>query len=520
MPKVPARRHILCSLGLLVAAAASGQPARTPTGTCDPLRTRGVPPPPPLERQLVPLAARDDAHPPTADDAICRSLGRVRTIPSVVRASYQDGIPDGRGDGAATVASGISLHARAGGELVVGALSLRLAPELTVEENLGFETAPGADPTRSPLASPFYIGRLSADLPSRFGVTPRRVAVHPGETAVWWRPTGFAVGASTGQLTWGPRAGEGLVIGTSAPGIPRMEAQLGSTGRLRALTLRAFTGAVVESPYFDIDPANDWRPLSGLRAEWSSPSARLRLGVARTIMDGRRARWGRPRLREAATAPIRRAPPDSVIDFTSVDGEWRDPQAGSWGWVEVARQVPIGSLRDFLRQPTEGLALRFGGSQAIATDGTGTWFVSAEFVRLDQPQQRTDRPEQDLYTSASVVHGWTHRGQPLGSGLGPGGQRQLLGVDRVGARLRIGGFVERARWNDGMLYRQFLTGPFRHDVSIVAGLHASTAADPDRFSLRIGFGRRLNYLFQNDRFNPGYRTADLPLVRLSLTVTP
>jgi hypothetical protein len=233
-------------------------------------------------------------------------------------------------------------------------------------------------------------------------------------------------------------------------------------------------------------------------------------------MDGRRRRS----VLSSAPLALTNARTDSLIDFTSLDAEWIDRVGGTWGWVELARQIPISALSDLLRQPTEGLALRIGGSQRIAVDRSGAWYLSADFVRLDQPQQRTDRPEQDLYTSPTVVQGWTHRGQPLGSGLGPGGQRQRLGLDHEGRRFRIGGFVERVRWNDGMLYRQFLTGPFRHDVSVIGGLHLANARRPEAFTLRLSAGRRLNYLFQNDRFNPGYRTADLPLLAVSLTVTP
>lgn len=469
-----------------------------------------------MERQLAPLATAPVVTATKAAGPSCGASLRPQPTPLVIRLTHQDGIPDSRSDGAAVTANGLTVQFRAGATVTRGTVALRLAPELTYEQNVGFETSPGGVASRSPLASPFYVGAQSADLPSRFGVRPRRIAVHLGESGLWWRPAAATLGMSSGQVPWGPHAGEGLVIGHSAPGVLRLEGALRGSGRLRSVQLRSFGGVVVESPYFDADRTNDQRRLSGVRLEWAAPSSPLRIGVSRTLMDGRRA----PRWHETLTAALRRPTTDSVIDFTSIDAEWHDPARGSWGWLELARQVPITSIGDLLRHPTEGLALRLGGSQTIVAGPAAAWIVSAEFVRLDQPQQRTDRPEQDLYTSATVVHGWTHRGQPLGSGLGPGGQRQLLGIDRVGRQLRVGGFLERARWNDGMVYRQFLTGPFRHDVSIVGGVHVARSDAPDRWSMRLGVGRRLNYLFQNARFNPGFRTADLPLLRLHLTITP
>lgn len=513
------RCHLALWACLLPQAVIVGQTASAPVVGCATAAVAHPPAAVPLDRHLTVLAHRLEGTPdsvaPLLAGARCGHGWSLRPLRPTVRATFQDGIPDARDDGAAVTSNGLSLHARAGLEGRIGPVQVRFAPELTIEENVGFETAPGVDPARSSFASPFYAGRISADLPSRFGLSSR-TAFHPGESGIWWRHRPFEVSAVTGLLRWGPAAGEGLVIGTSAPGIPRIEWALRGRRHGHAVGIRSFIGAVSESPYFDSVGVNDWRPLSGVRMEWSPREPRLRFGISRTVMDGRRQRS----LMDGVSLALTNARTDSLIDFTSLDVEWIDLPGGTWGWVELARQVPIEGLRDLLRQPTEGLALRIGGSQRIAVDGTGAWYLSADFVRLDQPQQRTDRLEQDLYTSGTVVHGWTHRGQPLGSGLGPGGQRQRLGLDRRGRRFRIGGFLERVRWNDGMLYRQFLTGPFRHDVSVLGGLHLANARQPDAFTLRLSVGRRLNYLFQNDRFNPGYRTANLPLLALSLTVTP
>lgn len=517
------RCYLVMGTLLLVPARLSSQarPDRVPVCVARPVDP--APPRPAMERHLIPLTAPDatpDATPsisrPSASEATwCGRGWELRPLRPSGRATFHDGIPDGRADGAAMTSNGLSLHARGGVEGTVGPFAFRFAPEITIEENVGFETFPGADPSRSPLASPFYIGRLSADLPSRFGLTARST-VHLGESGLWWDSDRLALSLATGIPRWGPLGGEGLVIGTTASGVPRAELAVRLRHHQQSLTLRSFAGIVTESPFFDATRTNDWRPLAGVRAEWRPADPRLRVGAARTVMDGRRHRA----LLDGVTLAWRRAPADSLIDMTSLDGEWIDREAGSWGWVELLRQVPISSVRDLLRHPTEGLALRIGGSQRIALDRSGAWYASAEYVRLDQPQQRTDRLEQDLYTSPTVVQGWTHRGQPLGSGLGPGGQRQLIGVDRRGTRFRIGGFVERARWNDGMLYRQFLTGSLRHDVSVLGGLHLSRVDDPDALTIRAAVGRRFNYLFQNDEFNPGYRTADLPLLVLSVLFTP
>ena len=188
--------------------------------------------------------------------------------------------------------------------------------------------------------------------------------------------------------------------------------------------------------------------------------------------------------------------------------------------MEVARQQPLRSFRDLTLMPAEGLAIRAGVSQRIARTDRADWIIGFETLRLDQPGQRSDRDPQDLYTSPTVAQGWTHRGEPLGSGLGPGGQRQYLSLDREGRTWRLGGFLERARWNGDALYREFLPYPVRHDVTVQAGLRADRTWKDWRWDGQLSVGTRLNYLFQNADFLPGYRTDDVRVMQFSLSVSP
>lgn len=475
-----------------------------------------------LHAQCVPATRPIDADLPLhrgvrLADAGCTDS--LRVLPLEITLSTRSGVPDGRGNAGAAAGLGTTLFVRAGVEWRRGPLLLRLAPELTQTDNDDFLTFASGDTARSGYASPFYFGAYSADLPSRPG-SAKLTRLSLGESGVWLTGSEtrlhWSVGATTALPHWGPAYGEGLVLGRSSDGLPRIEARasLDGDGRLSAAW---FTGAAVESRFFDRDAANDLRGVAGLRVEYAQGP--WQVGIARTLMDGRRDRapYG------AALRPLLRgsdAARDSTIDMLSADLVLHWPQVGASVWLEAARQAPLRSIRDFLLMPTEGLAIRIGSSLPIVRRDDLRWQLGFEALRSDQPPQRADRVDQDFYTSPTVVHGWTHRGEPLGSGVGPGGQRQLLSLDRETPGWSLGGFVERIRWNDDAMYRVFLPYPLRHDVTLQGGLRGAREIDGWRYGVTLSGGQRLNYLFQNGEWIPGYRTDDVRFVQLGVSVGP
>lgn len=485
---------------LLIAAPARAQGCPAPMPRTTPLSAEL-----PLHRSVTP---RDSVAPFSA----C-GTDAARWMPAEARLVVRSGVPDGRGSGGAPHTIGSTLHLRVGFELLLGAVQLRVAPELIAAGNSDYLTFPGRDLGRSSFASPFYTGRVSADLPSRPGLAALS-RIDPGESGLWLlRPT-YAISVTSALPDWGPGVGEGLVLGRSTAGFPRMELATWRPLADGLLRVRWFGGVAVESRFFDGIPRNDRRSVAGLRLSYERPQ--WTLGLSRTVMEGRSGAELR-----AALKPLQRASHDTVIEMLAADLRFANDAAGSLAWIEGVRQLPLRSFRDFTLMPTEGLAFRVGVSQRLATTDRARWILGAEAVRLDQPPQRSGRQPQDLYTSPYVVQGWTHRGQPLGSGLGPGGQRQLISLDREGRTWSLGGFVERMRWNDDAMYREFLAYQNRHDVSVQLGLRAGRRLPRgQQLDLVFSAGQRLNYLFQNDAFLAGYRTDDVRFAQFSLSYRP
>ena len=451
----------------------------------------------------------------TPSNASCAPR-RAALIGLSLRARATGGAPDPRGIGTAAPGIGQFVHLRAGVEGAVGPLQFRLAPELSYQQNAAYQLLGQADAARDAFSSSFYAGGFSADLPSRFG-QGSVARLRPGESSLQWLGRAGALGVTTARPRWGPTVGEGLVLGASAPGVPRLEALVARRTRSGVYRLRWFAGAVRESRYFDGDAGNDRRGLSGARAEFSRRGELvLDAGLSRTVMDGRR----RATLPSAAVLPFVSTRSDSIIEIVGADLVARHAKAGSTAWLEVVRQTPFEGVGAFLRMPTEGIAFRTGLSQRLAVQRSATWFATVEFLRLDQSAQRSDRVPNDLYTSAAVAHGWTHEGQPLGSGLGPGGQRQLARLERIGSVWRTAAFLERARWNDDALYREAQPYLDRHDVTLQLGFAAARAVRGMLVTASLQTGGRYNYLFQGASSSPNNRPTDLSLWSVGLSFAP
>lgn len=427
------------------------------------------------------------------------------------RVTFSGGAPDARGDGAAFSGNGFDALLSAGLQGSFGRLHFSVLPELVFGSNGERQTFPSGDPARDPFASPFYHGQFSADLPSRTGAG-RYLRLAPGESGLWWTGQRAFVGLLSATPRWGPDAfGEGLVLGSSAPGLPRVEVAYAWRPALGTVRVRWFGGVASESPWFDDDHHNDSRVVAGARVEVAR-GAHIAVGAARTVMSAAGRAKG-----VAALQPFTRGT-DSTIEMLSADLVLRDSRAGMMVWLELLRQAPLRNAGQFARQPTEGLALRGGLEQRLVRTDAAAWVGTLEFVRLNQSGARSDVIPNDLYTSPTVTHGWTHLGQPLGAGLGPGGQRQFALLERRGAAWTLGAFAERVRWNGDAMFRQGSPGSDRHDVTLQAGISAGRRIGAQEVTATLSVGRRLNYLFQGASTQPGNEGVDLGVLRFGLSL--
>jgi hypothetical protein len=429
----------------------------------------------------------------------------IRFLSPAVRVTYLAGVPDPRDQGAAWNGRGLNLFARTGVAADLGFLHVVAAPNLWFAQNRAFDFVPGRDTSRSGFASPFYAGQFSMDLPTRFGVDRER-HINAGESAAWLSAGPIDIGASSASQRWGPGLRGGLLLGADAPGIPRVFARTRAPIQAAgAWTLSTFYGVLSESRFFDRDTTNDRRSIAAALVGWSpSDTSAFAVGLAHAEMWN--GKFGAPRRH-------------TYDQLNTVFARARFPDAGMRAWLELGRQGPIPTLGDFAAVPSDGLAYEIGLERATAVTG-GTLVTTLEFANLEQPTDVHTEPTQDFYTSRIIAQGWTQRGIPLGYATGPGSQSLHLGADWVGARWSGGVFADRVRWNEDALFREFLPNPVRHDVSLTFGVRAGAVVMGREIMVSARTGKRLNFQFQNGLYIPGFRTVDVPIPMLSLSISP
>ena len=301
-----------------------------------------------------------------------------------------------------------------------------------------------------------------------------------------------------------------LLIGADAPGIPRVFVRTSRPvpTRVGSFAATLFFGTLTESRYFDDTTSNDLRSMSAWNVAWSpGDSGGFTLGIAHAAQ--RAGSWF------GGSDSLERVH-GRAQQINEIYAQYRDPASGIRAWTEIGRAGALPTISRFFEVPYQGLAYIIGVERALATR-YGAVLVSFEASNLEQPSDVRGEVRQDFYTSANIPQGWSQRGQPLGHPAGPGSNSQWLSVDWIRGQWSLGTFVDRVRWNEDALFRQY---PNRHDITVRGGVRGGIVWRGQELMLEGSLGHRLNYLFQNGAFIPGYRTVDLSVPALRFMIRP
>ena len=447
--------------------------------------------------------------------------------------TWDSRLPFERNDGGVWSGRGVTTQISGGMRAECGRLRLVFAPELWHAQNRAFAILTATGPGRSGFINPFYAGReASADLPLRFGSRPITV-VQPGQSSAELDAGYVTLGVGTQSQWWGPGLRNALVMSNHAAGIPSAYVRTTRPVRSRwgSAEARWMVGALTESPYYDVDPSNDLRSLSGLVVTIVPAfDTTFTIGVARVVyapianaaalparfLDAV-ARWG-------PAANVREATFGRAAEqLSSLFLRWVFPSSGFESYAEWARVILPASFRSLLLAPqySQGYTL---GAQWISTPDTLTtaWRAQIEMTMVEQPRRsRTEEPPA-FYVSPVVGQGYTQRGRVIGAMIGPGGSSQFLAMDRLRPFWSVGGMLGRIRWNDEQYYRRPSSNlGFSHDVTLFSGIRGWRTLGRYHVSAELIAEKRLNYLFQSIVSGFGEdHTFDVANTSLRFAITP
>jgi hypothetical protein len=325
-----------------------------------------------------------------------------------------------------------------------------------------------------------------------------------GQSAVTITTPAVAFGASTTNEWWGPAIRNTLLLSDNAAGVPRLFVRTMKPLRTRFGNFdgRAFIGALTESPYFDQDPANDHRALSGLLVTFRPTiDSGLTLGISRLVVAPTRSPLTAVLHSLDAALPFdpyggadtmeTGRSTSGTDNLFSIFARWIFPQSGfetyiEWAHTELLPDAP---------QHSQGYTI---GLQWAKVPPSGRHLrLQAELSYLEQTQVLPGRFPSDYYTGRAAVQGFTERGQVLGAAIGPGGSSQFLGVDWMARGWQAGAFAGRSRNNNDALYREGGARLTQHDVNVYSGVRVGLRLPGSDVAATVTFGQRYNYLFES-----------------------
>jgi hypothetical protein len=424
-----------------------------------------------------------------------------------LRTTWNSEIPFSQNEGAMWSGRGWTTRVLTGVGVHLGAVSLRLAPELVRAQNREFQYIPGHRHGRSEFIPPWQNDTLSIDMPIRFG-EEALLELHPGQSSLSIALGGLALGAGTENHWWGPGLRNAIVLSSQAAGFPHLVARsarplLTRAGEAEAVWL---VGRLSDSPYFSTWEDPGFRSFSGFGATFRpAGETGLTLGMARVVyapvngFGGALARAGDVFLDwSGADDRGRESRENPSEQIFALFGRWVHPRDRLEVYGEWARyRLPL-SLRDLLAQPNHTQGYTLGFQWARPAFGSDLLRLQAEATNLEQSATFRLRPIASYYTSIAVPQGYTHGGQVLGAAIGPGASSQWVATDYLAPRSSLGVFAGRIRWNNDAYYHRLAAWPTHgHDVSMLAGLRGSARLAPLEVAAEYTAGKRLNYLYQN-----------------------
>lgn len=353
--------------------------------------------------------------------------------------------PYGWNDGLMIPAKGYQALLSGGIYTKFGPLSIQFRPEVIFASNGNFlEENDGSALT----SYSNYIN--SADIPGYYW-SKNYSRLDYGQSSVRLTFDPVSIGISNENLWWGPGRKNALVMSNTARGFKHLT--LNTTKPvitpIGSLEGQIITGRLERSDDIrNLSRRDEWRYLSGMvfsyRPRWIPG---LFLGLTRVFQmynsDIEGAGDYFPLLQ--AFEKNKTAEDSKIRDqLSSVFARLLMPEAGAELYVEFARNDHSVDLRDFNMEPEHSRAYLAGFQKLVDLDMPGEkLLISAEVSQLSQAPTRHVRNAGTFYTHSQILQGYTHRGEVLGAGTGPGGNIQTLDFSWLKGFKRFGIQFER-----------------------------------------------------------------------------
>lgn len=353
-----------------------------------------------------------------------------------VKTTWNSNIPFGQNDGSLWQGRGLNSYISLGTYAEYGPLQISFRPELTYSQNRDFELSPfSPNQTLSDYAPPF---NRRYDAPQRFGPDPVS-NFHLGESYITLNWKSVSAGISNQNIWTGPALNYPVVFSNNAPGFVHGFIGTGKPAdtRIGQFEGKVLWGGLYESDWFDEDPSNNMRYINAIMFNYSPSFLEgLHLGAARTYLliypeGGLQLSdyflVAIPFTKDNFMTDDNLSGNDEGYQMLSLFGRWAFANSGFEVYGEWTRNDHARDNRDLSVHFTHARAYMLGFLKRADLTPNHFILLNAELNKLSPERGGLGdyRRAGAYYTNNTVIHGFTNRGQIMGSAHGPGSNSYL-----------------------------------------------------------------------------------------------
>lgn len=399
--------------------------------------------------------------------------GNAYLLPVNAQTQMNSHHPYGWNDGAMIPAKGFQTLISAGIYAEYGPLSLQLKPEIVWAINSNFDTFDKDH--YDVIAARYYDFYNNIDLPARFGKSMYG-NIYLGQSSLRVNLKGLSAGLSTENLWWGPGRRNSLLMSNNAPGF--LHATLNTTKPIQS-PIGSFEGQIIggrllgsgygvlepDREYFDnplfVPKPKGARYISGYALTWQPKWIDgLFLGITRSSQMYRSDMYKFGDLLPFHSS-AKKVTADQALNIRDI----RNSYFMRWLWVEekaefyfeFGRNNNNSDSRELLLTPDRSRAYIMGLRKVFPFNQSRgeNFIVNVEVAQMQETFIEDVRNTDSWYINKYVRHGYTHKGQVLGAGIGPGGNMQSLDASWFKGVKRLGFQLERYVHNNDFYYYAF-----------------------------------------------------------------
>lgn len=397
-----------------------------------------------------------------------KGKGILKLLPVSILTQYNSHHPEGINDGAMIPARGFQTLISAGLYVKYGRLSIQLQPEFVQAQNLLFNGFPRNYTSQIGITFPFTPYRNRIDLPESFGNNAYK-KVFWGQSSLRFTKGSISIGVSNENLWWGPGYRNSLLMSNSAAGFKHLTLNTVKPikTRIGSFEGQMIAGKLEESGFTENLP-DDWRYLNGMVVSYQPKwIPGLFLGATRSFIiyssdmgtglgDYLPVFSFLSKSGGGTNDEVNNQRQDQLI---SVFMRWLFKETHGEIYFEYGREDHSWNLRDFLLEPSHTTAYIVGLRKLFLLNSKRKSYIQfiGEVSSMALNQTTINRnasrvADVNWYTHGQVIHGYTHEGQLIGAGIGPGSKLQSMDVSWVKSLKQIGLQLERYVHNNDFWY--------------------------------------------------------------------